>query len=1360
MDVASLAIRVTGETSDAEAKLNSLSDRIEGFAAKTGKLGLGMSAMFTAPIVAAGAGAFKAAADMERSMNVLQQVIGADTAAMEALNQQALQLGADTSFSAGEAANAMLELGKAGLDTQQIMGAIPGVMSLAAAGGVNLEQAASLAAASLNTFGLEATDVAYVADLMANAANASSASIEDLMAGMRQGGFAFDMAGQGIDDLAASLAILTNVGLTGSDAGTALKNAFMRMMNPTAKAKKVMRELGIEFYDANGSMKEMPEIIGMLNKAFAGMTLEQRDAALGTIFLSDGMKAFVPLLEEGQAGFEEYLRTVNRAGAASETADAFMGGLSGAVEYLSGALESAGIALTRPFLGGTSDLLRWVADMVTAFTQLDPAAINAALAFGAVLAAAGPVALAISGIATAVGLLLTPFGLVTVAAGLLAAGFAAIKAAAGDGAILSPATLKNVQEWPDPLAKLATWAIGAGAALTFLWNAFKPDEDVDAKQMQTLFDTVRMAFGDDTAQRLKDVAAGIDAFGKAIGNVQTAVEDTGWFSQDTLTALSELPGKLAPLALTLLGIGAGFTVVKQALTGWQDADSGMAALRTFQSIFGKEATDNLMKAATHITAIKDGVAALATTGDIQPLATALTNIGTALAGIATNKLTELKTALGGMKELGLSVDSNTGKLSIDLKQMVTGIQDAFKTAFSGEDATLFDATVITDWVTARKQDILDAFKLAFGAGGTVDATGTDTPANAGYVSEWVTARKQDLIDAFEAAFVGTTTTDATGATTAAPGYVTTWVDARKKEVGDALSTAFSGEDATLFDVTIITGWAQKQLATIQTELQKQFAGGTPLGDLANNLIAGFMTIQGLLSSLGTGEGEGDGPGKFATAVGIVKTAMDTLSTLRTDALTVATDAIANLASAFGKFATEGIAKVDATQIQGFATGIVDQIAKEITALTNADNLAKIGTAMGSVSAAIAAKLTEVMSGDQFATDIGASISQAAGAFAGGAKAMVDGFAGQIGLQDVTALRTAADELAKKMQASLLESLRTQLAEADWSAIGAAIVDGLKAAIVNHFANMPITEIAMPGPLGKAVNTAASAAGIDVPTVGDLFDPLIDATNKAASAQGEYTVKTKEQAGIIEQTLPKLDILSDQNRSAAQGWVAQTTGQIVGFLQQNWPFQGGGATVMGAPLAMAGGLAGQAPVEVPAVPVWDAPSLMAAPPLTLPAEVTEVTAAPGLSLDVPLVSLTGDASMGAASGIQAAANQLNSFQFTWPAYPEFTWPPLPKFSWPSYPAWKWPAIPAPSWLNRLVIPRPSWLGELLAWSPTVTVAGGGGGGGGGGIADGTPLTTGGTALATAASPIVINATVAGSLDLEALAQRVAEKIRRR
>src|SRR5262245_5824117 len=207
-----------------------------------------MSLAISAPLVGLAATGIKSAADFEQSMNQIQAAGNLSAETMAAMQAQALQLGAETSFSAGEAADAMLEMTKAGFDAEQTMAAIPGVMSLAAAGEMELADAGNLVIATLNTFGMAAEDSQQVADQLAAGANASTASMTDLAQGLAQAGFAADAMNQDSDDLITALSLLTDVGLTGSDGATAYKNALMRMMAPTAQAKEAMNALGISFF--------------------------------------------------------------------------------------------------------------------------------------------------------------------------------------------------------------------------------------------------------------------------------------------------------------------------------------------------------------------------------------------------------------------------------------------------------------------------------------------------------------------------------------------------------------------------------------------------------------------------------------------------------------------------------------------------------------------------------------------------------------------------------------------------------------------------------------------------------------------------------------------------------------------------------------------------------------------------------------------------------------------------------------------------------------------------------------------------------------------------------------------------------
>ena len=149
---------VKGDLEQIGRTAGGLKQQLANAAAEMRNIGMGLTAGVTLPVVGIAAAAVNSAAQFEQSLNVMQQVSGATEAQMASMQAQALQLGAETAFSAGEAAAGMLELAKAGLDTDQVMAAIGGTMDLAAAGNLGLAQAAEIAANAVNTFGLDATE--------------------------------------------------------------------------------------------------------------------------------------------------------------------------------------------------------------------------------------------------------------------------------------------------------------------------------------------------------------------------------------------------------------------------------------------------------------------------------------------------------------------------------------------------------------------------------------------------------------------------------------------------------------------------------------------------------------------------------------------------------------------------------------------------------------------------------------------------------------------------------------------------------------------------------------------------------------------------------------------------------------------------------------------------------------------------------------------------------------------------------------------------------------------------------------------------------------------------------------------------
>jgi TP901 family phage tail tape measure protein len=449
----------------------------------------------------------------------MQVVSGATAEQMQALSDTALQLGADTSFSAGEAAEGMLELSKAGMDTEAVLDSIGGTLSLAAAGEMSVAQAAETSANVLNTFGLEASEAGRVADLLAAAANSSSVEVTDMATAMQMSGAVFAANKVPVEDLSTAIALLGNNGIKGSDAGTSLKTMLMRLTAPTDEAAGAMNALGIEVYNADGSMRTFENIVGQLESATEDLTDEQRNQALTTIMGADAIRAANILIREGSTAYAEMKDQVTQAGAAQEVADAKLKGLAGAIEYAKGTIESTLISAVLPFMDGMSGMIRQGADLIGMFTSLPEPVQNAALAFAAVLAAAGPVMLAISGIGVALGFLLSPIGLIVIGVAALAAAWTS--------------NFMGIQE-----ATAAAWGV-----------------------VQPVLDGLMLGFGNYTA----------------------AVMDAGLGSIEAQEALSTLPGFLQPIALAADSAAAAIqegwgVIVPQVIATVQEAWSALMTL--------------------------------------------------------------------------------------------------------------------------------------------------------------------------------------------------------------------------------------------------------------------------------------------------------------------------------------------------------------------------------------------------------------------------------------------------------------------------------------------------------------------------------------------------------------------------------------------------------------------------------------------------------------------------------------------------------------------------------------------------------------------------------------------------------------
>lgn len=416
--------------------------RIEALGSSLTSVGTSLTTGLTLPIVGIGTASVSAAASFEEAMSEVQALTGATGSEFDALSEQAQELGASTRYSATEASNAMSELASAGFTTSEIMSAMPGLLDLAASGNVDLATAAGIASSTLRGFGLEASETAHVSDVLAEAAARTNAGITDTGEAMKYIAPVASAMGISIEEVTAAIGLLSNAGIQGGQAGTVLRSALSRLASPSAEAAELMGQLGFNAYDAQGKMLPLKDIIGNLETATAGLTDEQKQNAIVTIFGQEAMSGMLALTAAGPAQLEELTNSLeNCDGSASKMAKTMQNNLKGKVTELKSALEGAGIAIGEKLIPALTNGVKKITEVVSAFNNLDEGTQKSIVKFGLVAAAIGPVVTIAGKLVTGFGKLITIInglstaiggvGIAGMTTGLLAAGAAVGVFAAG-----------------------------------------------------------------------------------------------------------------------------------------------------------------------------------------------------------------------------------------------------------------------------------------------------------------------------------------------------------------------------------------------------------------------------------------------------------------------------------------------------------------------------------------------------------------------------------------------------------------------------------------------------------------------------------------------------------------------------------------------------------------------------------------------------------------------------------------------------------------------------------------------------------------------------------------------------------------
>ena len=400
--------RFTSGVTRAESALNSfesVSKGVTGTLDKVGKTltktGTAMTTAVTLPLLGMGTASFQLASSFEASMSKVQAISGATTEELDALYNKAIEMGAATKFSAQESADAFTYMAMAGWDAEEMIAGIAGIMDLAAADGLDLATTSDIVTDALTAFGLQASDSAHFADVLAQASSSANTNVYMLGESFKYIGPIAGSLGFSIEDVALALGIMANSGIKGSQAGTALRASLAAMSKPTDEAAHLMEELGIEISNSDGSMKSLMEIMEILREAFAGLTEAEQANVAATLFGREAMSGMLSIINSSEEDFYGLAEAINNAdGRAQEMAGTMMDNVSGSLEQLMGALESLAIkvgSLLTPVIKKVTD---FITSIVEKLNQMSDEEAEQILKIAAVAAAIGPLLIALGGIVT------------------------------------------------------------------------------------------------------------------------------------------------------------------------------------------------------------------------------------------------------------------------------------------------------------------------------------------------------------------------------------------------------------------------------------------------------------------------------------------------------------------------------------------------------------------------------------------------------------------------------------------------------------------------------------------------------------------------------------------------------------------------------------------------------------------------------------------------------------------------------------------------------------------------------------------------------------------------------------------------
>lgn len=331
-------------------------------------------AVISAGMVAGGKAAVEVGSSFEAAMDKVAAISGAAGEDLVLLSNKAKEMGATTKFSASESAEALQYMAMAGWKTNDMLEGISGIMSLAAADGLDLATTSDIVTDALTAFGLQAKDSTHFADVLAKASSSANTNVSMLGESFKYVAPLAGTMGYSVEDVSVALGLMANASVKGSMAGTSLKTALANLSAPTKNMKAVMDEYKISMTDAFGKSKPLIDVIKELREKFGGLSETEQSAAASTLFGKEAMSGMLAIINASDKDFDSLIANINDSnGAAEEMAKTMQDNLQGQITILKSSLEGLGIEIydkmQDPLKNAAIEAQNYVARLTDAFTD-------------------------------------------------------------------------------------------------------------------------------------------------------------------------------------------------------------------------------------------------------------------------------------------------------------------------------------------------------------------------------------------------------------------------------------------------------------------------------------------------------------------------------------------------------------------------------------------------------------------------------------------------------------------------------------------------------------------------------------------------------------------------------------------------------------------------------------------------------------------------------------------------------------------------------------------------------------------------------------------------------------------------------